>query len=118
MREKLEQSMELNNKPNLRYLDVAKIYLTNSKRFINYTVKTNEFLCFDTETYKGCCKLMCDSKGRYIYNPTFLECLDFLFINSEMNYYRGFWNIDFDISAVLKIWNNVPEIDKLIHGEI
>lgn len=99
-------------------MEVANIYLINTKRFINHTVKTDEFLCYDTETYKGCCKLLADSKARYIYNPTFLECLDFIFLDCYENYYRAFWNIDFDISAILKIWNNIDEIDKLIHGEI
>jgi len=105
-----------NNK--LRYLPNAKIHLINTKRFINYLVETQDFLCYDTETYKGRCKLIADSNERYIYNPTFSQCLDFLFLDFDKPYYRAFWNIDFDISAILKLWNNIPEIDKLIHGEI
>lgn len=102
----------------LRYLEVSNIHIINTRRWINKIVDKNEFICFDTETYKGTCKLLTDSNGNYIYNPSFNECLDFLWKYHKKIYYRAFWNIDFDISAILKLWNNIELIDGLIHGKI
>jgi len=99
-----------------RYLEVSNIYLSNAPRWINKVVNKNSFICYDTETYIGTCKLLADSEGNYIYNPTFDECLDFLWKYHNKTYYRAFWNIDFDISAILKLWNNIEQIDDLIHG--
>lgn len=94
------------------------MYLTNTRRWVNKVVNKNEFICFDTETYKGTCKLLTDSNGNYIYNPTFKECLDFLWLYHKKTYYRAFWNIDFDISAILKLWNDIEQIRDLIHGKV
>lgn len=102
----------------LRELPVSKIVLIDTRRWINSVINKTEFICYDTETYKGTCKLLADSQNRFIYNPTFLECLDFLFYKSGHNLYRAFYNIDFDISAILKLWNNIEKIDELIHGKI
>lgn len=102
----------------LRELEVSKIILTDSKRWTNSVVKRSEFICYDTETYQGKCKLICDSNNRFLYNPTFDEVLDFMWYKSGGNYYRAFYNIDFDLSSIFKIWNDIELIDKLIHGEI
>ncbi len=102
----------------LRYLPVSNIHLVNTRRWINKVVSKNEFICFDTETYKGACKLLTDSNGNYVYNPTFKECLDFLWKYHKKVYYRAFWNIDFDFSAILKLWNDIEAIRELIHGAI
>lgn len=102
----------------LRYLEVSNIHLVNTRRWINKVVNKNEFICFDTETYKGTCKLLADSNGNYLYNPDFKESLDFLWKYHNRTYYRAFWNMDFDVSAILKLWNNIELIDDLIHGKI
>lgn len=102
----------------LRYLEVSNIHLTNTRRWINKVVNKNEFICFDTETYKGTCKLLTDSNGNYVYNPTFKECLDFLWKYHNKTYYRAFWNIDFDVSAILKLFDDIEWIRDLIHGKI
>ena len=102
----------------LRYLEVSNIYLTDTRRWLNKVVNKNSFICYDTETYKGTCKLLADSEGNYIYNPEFDDCLDFLWKNHKKVYYRAFWNIDFDISAILKLWNDIISIRGLIHGKI
>ena len=80
----------------------------------------NYIIGFDTETYEGKCKLLCKSIGKQksIYNPTFLQCLDFLsFYYHKKGGYRFFWNIDFDIQAILKLYGDndkeVNEDDKL-----
>ena len=102
----------------MRELPVNNIVLTDTRRWINSVVDTSEFICYDTETYKGKCKLLCDSQNRFVYNPTFKECLDFLFYRTKEPYFRAFYNIDFDISAILKLWNDIDKISKLIKGEI
>lgn len=102
----------------MRELEVSKIILTDTRRWINSVVKKTDFICYDVETYKGKCKLLCNSENEFIYNPTFLECLDFLFLHSKKNHFRAFFNIDFDISSILKLWNDISSIDKLIHGKI
>ena len=102
----------------LRELPVSKIILVNTRRWINSVIEKAEFICFDTETFEGTCKLLCDSQNRFVYNPTFDDCLNFLFYKSSHNLYRAFYNIDFDISAILKLWNAIEQIDELIHGKI
>lgn len=95
-----------------------KFKIINNSRVLNFKREYNETICFDTETYKGKCKLIADSNKRYVLNPTFKECLDFMFFRgSRSKIYRFFFNIDFDISAILKIWNNISQIKKLIKGK-
>ncbi len=104
-------------KTELRYLPVSEIYLTDSVRISKRKFNREEFYAFDTETFEGKCKLLADSKGNYILNPTFRKAINFLWQYSNKNFYRCFWNIDFDISSILKLWNNIPKIKDLIHGK-
>lgn len=81
--------------------------IRNKRRYLKKSIEMNNCIAYDTETYKGFCKLLADSKGRYIYQPTFKECLDFLFSNSKYTKTYHFWyNIDFDISAIFKLARN------------
>ena len=58
-----------------------------------------EYICekvlgFDVETYKGKCKLICSSEKKSKLNPSFLECIEFLFyLADNSNVYRFFYNI-------------------------
>ena len=89
----------------------------NYSRFLKTQLKYKYCLSYDTETYNGKCKLLARNTGHYILEPTFLECLDFLFYkSSESNGYRFFFNIDFDVSAILKIWNDLDAIKLLKDG--
>ena len=64
-------------------------------------------LGFDTETYKGKCKLIACSGSKYKLNPSFLECIKFLFyLANKTKIYRFFYNLDFDISSILKLWHS------------
>lgn len=101
----------------LRYLPVSEIYLTDSIRITKRKFRREQFYCFDTETYQGMCKLLTDSKDNYILDPTFDQAIKFLWQYSSKNYYRAFWNIDFDMSSILKLWNDIEKIDDLIHGK-
>jgi len=105
--------------------------LENRLKFVNrrgFELKKvyscEEIISFDTETYKGVCKLICRNdnknndktdkllKPNFILNPTFEDCLDFLTYHiNNPNVYRFYFNIDFDITAILKLYN---KFDKLL----
>lgn len=89
--------------------------IKNKNQHIKSSYQCNTILGFDTETFHGCCKLICRNKGKgknYILNPTFEQCLEFLTYLIDSKYvYRFFFNIDFDISAILKLWENEPDFD-------
>ena len=98
-----------------------KIY---SKKIVRKN-KCESTISFDSETYKGCCKLLCDSNGKYILsekgkNITFDDCLMFLAKNiDKKNVYRTLFNIDFDIQAILKLYhkaNRLEFVDYLSKG--
>jgi len=107
--------MAKKSKP-LRVLPISDIVLTNSRRYIKSVINRESFICYDTETYQGFCKLLCDSTGRHLLNPTFLECIRFLWFRANKSVYRSFYNLDFDISAILKLHDDIEMIDELIHG--
>ena len=80
----------------------------NNIRTIRRSRHIDDVYGYDTETYRGTCRLLCCSDGsiKSLLKPSFKECLDFLFINaSRNNAYRFFYNIDFDYNAILKLYN-------------
>jgi len=111
----LKESKKIPSK--LRHLPVSNIYLTDLNRISKQKFNRESFYAFDTETYKGECKLICDSKNNFILDPDFDDAITFLWQYSSKNYYRCFWNIDFDLSSILKLWNDIEKIDKLVHGD-
>lgn len=116
MKENLLNGGALLRMKQLRQLPKAKIFLTDTRRWTNKVIKKTDWIAFDTETFQGKCKLICDSENRFLYNPNFDEVLKFLCFKANKNLYRAFWNIDFDVSSILKLWNDIETIDKLIHG--
>lgn len=99
-----------------KYKDVHYI-ITNRNRNCKRVYICENILTFDTETYMGKCRLICDNKNRVLFKPSFDDCLKFLcYKYFQKNTYRFFFNIDFDISAILKCWNDIIEIDKLSKG--
>lgn len=101
--------------------------IVNKQRYLLSKRKCNFILAYDVETYKGTCKLLAsysNHKKRYIIkekqetNSKFLlRCLNFLFYKSSKGFgYRFFFNIDFDISAILKLYRNNKKIEKLSKG--
>ena len=93
-----------------------RLKYSNQKQIIHTQYKWNEVLGYDTETYKGRCMLICrnnienQSKKNYLIKQkgksyTFKEVIEFLtyHINTH-NVYRFFYNIDFDIQAILKLY--------------
>lgn len=101
----------------MRYLPISDIYITDTRRYLKSVIERESFICFDTETYKGKCKLIADSNKRSKMNPSFIECIRFLWYKANKSLFRAFYNLDFDISAILKLHDNIDMIDKLIHGE-
>ena len=101
------------------YIYENGLIVENRTRFLKSQNQIDNIIAYDTETYKGTCRLLARSDGRtkFIYKPTFDEALDFLFFKAnESHTWRFFFNIDFDISSIMKLWRNVSQIDKLIHG--
>jgi len=102
-----------------KYILRNGLIIKNRRQFIKSTYKTDKVLAYDTETHKGICKLICRNEGkiRFIENPTFKQALDFLFYLAHKNSTKRFYfNIDFDISSIIKLWNNFEEIKKLTKG--
>lgn len=64
--------------------------------------KNHPIIGMDTETYRGYAKLICDSTGKFVYNPSLDECLSFLSRYSLRGKHIFFYNIDFDIQSILK----------------
>lgn len=92
------------------YIVVNGISIANRKRFSTAkSIEINDCLAYDCETFHGICRLLADSNGNYILEPTFKDCLDFLFKDaSKTKCYRFFYNIDFDISAIFKLSQSNP----------
>ena len=83
--------------------------------------KCSIVLAYDTETYRGKCKLLCRNKGIHkslmekdiTEFPSFEQCIKFLtyYISKNMlGVYRFFWNIDFDIQAILKLYDGKDKL--------
>jgi hypothetical protein len=90
--------------------------IKNKSRYLKRELTCKYILSYDTETFNGFCRLIARDNS-YIYNPSFYDCLDFMFYKaSESGGYRFFYNIDFDISAILKLYGNIEQIDKLQKG--
>lgn len=81
-------------------------FIFNNSKFITKDYNIFDVIGFDTETYQGTCRLLCRSDGLIKHTsiePTFKECLDFMFYNASKSLvWRFFFNIDFDINAILK----------------
>lgn len=59
---------------------------------------------FDTETnYKGDIVLLADSEGRYLWNPTLDEIIEYLIFRDNRNTLNWFYNITFDVESILKM---------------
>jgi len=73
-----------------------------------------EFRGFDTEAFKGNCKLLACSTGTFIESHNTLELLDFLWNNSLSpdEGYNFFFNIDYDFAVIVKqyIVHNFKEV--------
>ena len=112
--EKLENPEQIFKRLGYLYPKRKKVYtlnnglkIKNRRQFITRTYKCERILGFDIETYKGKCKLIACSEGKSILNPNFSQCIKFLFsLANKSNTYRFFYNIDFDFSAILKLWKS------------
>lgn len=112
--DKLETPKELFKRLGYLYPKHKKEYILNNGLIIKnrrQVIKSKNIcekvLAYDIETYKGTCKLIACSEGKYILNPTFEQCIRFLFsLANKPNTYRFFFNIDFDFTSVIKLWNS------------
>ncbi|RLI52731.1 MAG: hypothetical protein DRP09_17310, partial [Candidatus Thorarchaeota archaeon] len=56
----------------------------------------------DTETYKGYCRLICDSNGKYLLCSDIDSILQFITSRQYENKHIFFYNMHFDVEAILK----------------
>jgi hypothetical protein len=62
----------------------------------------DKILGYDTETFNGRALLLADSDGAYCHPTCFLDCLFFLTRRKNRGSLGWFYNIDYDVSAILK----------------
>ena len=100
--------------------DVDMILSKAKRQYENIRKKYDEaytFIGYDTETFNGKCKLICDSKGNSLLDGTFYECLNFLIDDIDDTSHRIFLNMDFDLTAILKLYKGKNEkIQRLLDG--
>ena len=72
------------------------------------------FMGFNIKTQRGTCKLLAIDTGRYIYNPSFEECITFLFYRTSTPWWRAFWNINFHSNVYIKY---LIEVIFIINGD-
>ena len=124
--EKLEKPEAIFKRLGYLYPKTKKIYtlnnglkIKNRRQFIKRKYKCENILAFDTETYHGYCKLICCSGGKKVLNPTFYQCIKFLFyLANKSNIYRFFYNLDFDFSSILKLWKSDLNINAVNNGTL
>ena len=123
----LETPRELFKRLGFLYPETKKEYvlsngiiIKNRRQVVKSVNKCEKVLAFDTETYQGYCKLLACSGGKNLLNPTFEQCIKFLFyLANNSNVYRFFYNLDFDITSMLKLWiSKIPIVNNLILKKI
>lgn len=62
----------------------------------------SEVISYDTETLNGYCRLLCDSNGDYLLPNNFDEMAVFLTQGHRHKTLNTFFNIDFDVRAIIK----------------
>jgi len=81
-------------------LDIAVPYKFN--KILKEPDKNIKIIGIDTETYKGKCKLICNSLGKYKVTESFNDCIEFLTDYSHDSKTNVFWNINYDFFAIIK----------------
>ena len=106
-KELLKRLGYLNVKPKKEYILNNGLKIKSRRLSTVRIYRCEKVLAFDTETFEGKCKLLANSEGKYRLNPSFYDCLKFLFyLADNRSTYRFFYNLDFDISSILKLWNS------------
>jgi len=75
------------------------------RKHIGYTpipCHNHPIIGMDTETYKGYCRLICDSQRNYLLCNDIMDILKFLTSRRYENKHIFFYNMHFDIEAILK----------------
>jgi len=92
------------------HVDINKIkWRTKPLRVLSKMPKNHDIVGWDTETFKGYARLIANSKGRYLLieeqkvsEDTFTQIIRFLTRKELRGTHGFFWNIDYDIFAMLK----------------
>ena len=116
-KERLKSNME-------KYTLKDGLYFNPRNSCLTKNNECHEILGYDTETLEGKAKLICRNKGKTLFfkenEYSFDKALQYLCYHIREQYvYRFFWNIDFDIQAILKLYDKddkIDFIDKLSKG--
>ncbi|MCD6138081.1 MAG: hypothetical protein J7J91_05805, partial [Deltaproteobacteria bacterium] len=91
-------------------IDIAKLrWRSRPLRDLTKPAKNHDIIGWDTETYKGYARLICNSQGKYLLiekqevcDATFTQILRFLTRKTWRGTHGFFWNIDYDFFAIIK----------------
>ncbi len=108
------------------HIDISKIkYRKQPLRELKKMNKNHPIVGWDTETYNGYARLICNSMGQYLLidkqqpdSATFIRILNFLTAKRWRGTHGFFWNMEYDIAAVLKYAGREIAEDLYKNGEI
>ncbi|MCW7079314.1 MAG: hypothetical protein OCU22_09355, partial [Canidatus Methanoxibalbensis ujae] len=92
------------------HIDISKIkYRKQPLRELRKKNKNHPIIGWDTETYNGYARLICNSVGQYLLidkqqpdSETFIRIINFMASKKWRGTHGFFWNMEYDISAILK----------------
>lgn len=94
----------------------TNLKIVRQNRYQNEGFTEKENIGIDTETYNGYARLICDSDNRMIFEPDFDACLKFLTNSSYRNKFCWFYNLRFDIDAIMKHFIDKEALNELYSG--
>ena len=76
------------------YILDNSLKIKNRRLRIKKSYECEKILAFDIETFEGFCKLIACSNKKYIFNPSFYQCIKFLFyLADNCKVYRFFYGL-------------------------
>ena len=102
----------------MRRINYNELFIKTQCRQVIEPYYFDKFLAYDTETIQGRAILISDSENNYIYPKNFEDCINFLTRPKNRDIIGWFYNISFDVEAILK-WLSEDYIRELAdHGFI
>lgn len=86
----------------MKCADYAKLRYSWQYRYTPKRTAPKNVIALDTETFTGKCFLLADSNSRYIWSSDTKELLAFMHAKQYRSTLNVFFNIDYDVTAILK----------------
>ena len=96
----------------------SELKIKNQRRYKGKGFKRKENTGIDTETYKGKCRLICDSFGEYAFINEFDDILRYLCSNRYRGKFNWFYNIKFDFEAIVKHLSQEDLLNLYLNGHL